>query len=183
MSPLPSGPGERPPLAHHRGLPKNSAPAAPRIARVPHPCLSCGACCAHYRVSFHWSEAEPALGGLVPAELTVPLRSHERAMRGTEGGGDPRCVALDADIGRHSRCSIHPVRPQACRDVAASWESGQPSRQCDQARLAHGLPPLTPADWIWREAAANDRDGNPDGSDNPNDRGTPPPALPPPIAA
>ena len=151
---------------------------------MPHPCLSCGACCAFYRVSLHWSEAEPALGGAVPPELTVPLRSHERAMRGTEGGGVPRCVALDADIGRNSRCSIHPLRPQACRDVRASLESGEPSRQCDNARIAHGLPPLTATDWIWREAAANDRDGNPDNHDAPNDGGKrPPPALPPPIAA
>jgi len=150
---------------------------------MPHPCLSCGACCAFYRVSFHWSEAEPALGGVVPPELTVALRSHERAMRGT-ASGTPRCVALDAEIGRYSRCSIHPVRPQPCRDVPASLEFGEPSRQCDNARVAHGLPPLTSADWIWREAAANDRDGNPDDDDAPNDGGTPPPpALPPPIAA
>ncbi|RBD00840.1 YkgJ family cysteine cluster protein, partial [Xanthomonas oryzae pv. oryzae] len=27
-----------------------------------HPCLTCGACCAYFRVSFHWSEADPALG-------------------------------------------------------------------------------------------------------------------------
>ena len=141
---------------------------------MPHPCLSCGACCAHFRVSLHWSETDPALGGRVPVELTVPLRSHEVAMRGTAGGATPRCVALDADIGRHSRCSIHPLRPQACRDVAASWESGAPSRQCDAARLAHGLPVLTAADWIWRDAAANDRDGNPDGHDTPNDDDTPP---------
>ena len=151
---------------------------------MPHPCLSCGACCAHYRVSFHWSEADPAVGGRVPAGLTVPLRSHELAMRGTAGGSKTRCVALDAEIGRRSRCSIHPVRPQACRDVPASWESGEASPQCDRARLAHGLPLLTAADWIWREAAANDRDGSPDGSDAPNDGGAPPPpALPPPIAA
>ena len=149
---------------------------------MPHPCLSCGACCAHYRVSFHWSEAEPGLGGRVPRDLTVALRSHELAMRGT-AGGVPRCVALDADIGRHSRCSIHPVRPQACRDVPASWESGEPSRQCDNARVAHGLPPLTAADWAWRDAAANDRDGNPDGSHTPTDGGGTPPALPPPMAA
>ncbi|MEN1961222.1 YkgJ family cysteine cluster protein [Luteimonas sp. MJ246] len=150
---------------------------------MPHPCLSCGACCAHFRVSLHWSEADPALGGHVPPALTVPLRNHELAMRGTAGGSTPRCVSLDADIGRRSRCSIHPLRPQACRDVAASWEFGEPGRQCDNARAAHGLAALTPADWIWREAAANDRDGNPGGSDHPNDRGTPPPALPPPIAA
>jgi len=152
---------------------------------VSHPCLSCGACCAYFRVSFHWSEADPALGGRVPPALTVPLRAHELAMRGTEGGAAPRCIALDADIGRYSRCSIHPVRPQACRDVPASWEFGAPSPQCDKSRIAHGLQALTPADWAWREAA-NDRQGPPGsgaaGDDAPSDD-TPPPALPPPVAA
>jgi Fe-S-cluster containining protein len=118
-----------------------------------HPCLTCGACCAHFRVSFHWSEAEAELGGIIPFELTEPLRSHERAMRGTSQA-QPRCVALDADIGRYSRCSIHPLRPSACRAVPASLESGQRSRQCDQARQAHGLPPLVEADWIGVELAA-----------------------------
>jgi len=146
-----------------------------------HPCLTCGACCAYFRISFHWSEADPAVGGVVPPELTEPLRQHERVMRGTSQER-PRCVALDADIGRYSRCGIHPVRPQACRDVPASYEFGAASPQCDKARLAHGLPALTAADWFWREAA-NDGDGNPDGSDNPNDGGNAPPAMPPPIAA
>ena len=41
-----------------------------------HPCLTCGACCAHFRISLHWSEAEPGLGGLVPIDLTDPLRRH-----------------------------------------------------------------------------------------------------------
>jgi Fe-S-cluster containining protein len=59
----------------------------------------------------------------------------------------PRCVALDAEIGVRSRCSIHPRRPSVCRDVPASWESGAASPQCDKARIAHGLPALTPADW------------------------------------
>ncbi|HVI59646.1 MAG TPA: YkgJ family cysteine cluster protein [Luteimonas sp.] len=143
---------------------------------MPHPCLSCGACCAHFRVSFHWSEAEPALGGVVPVELTEPLRSHERVMRGTSQA-QPRCIALDARIGEYSRCGIHPVRPSVCAAVPASWEFGEPSAQCDKARLAHGLPLLVPADWAWREAAAND------GDDNPDDNGNEPPALPPPIAA
>jgi len=111
-----------------------------------HPCLTCGACCAHFRVSLHWSEADPALGGMVPAALTEPLRAHERAMRGTSQAL-PRCVALDARIGEYSRCTIHPLRPSACRDVQASWESGAASPQCDRARIAHGLPVLTPADW------------------------------------
>lgn len=113
---------------------------------------------------------------MVPVALTEPLRSHERAMRGTAHAA-PRCIALDAEIGVRSRCSIHPVRPSVCAAVPASWEFGQASPQCDRARLAHGLPALTPADWRRREAAANDADGNPD------DSGNAPPVVPPPIAA
>lgn len=148
---------------------------------MPHPCLSCGACCAHYRVGFHWSEAEPALGGQVPRALTVPLRTHELAMRGTSGGSPVRCIALDAQIGRHSRCTIHPLRPQPCRDLVASWEFGAPSPQCDNARAAFGLAPLQPTDWTGREAAANAGDGDP-GGDGPDDGG-PPPGVPPTTAA
>ncbi|MDG2523910.1 YkgJ family cysteine cluster protein [Stenotrophomonas sp. HITSZ_GD] len=112
-----------------------------------HPCLSCGACCAHFRVSLHWSEAEPSLGGRVPIELTDALRAHERVMRGTSQAR-PRCIALEADIGRYSRCTIHARRPAVCAQVPASLEFGERSRQCDESRAAHGLPPLTAADWI-----------------------------------
>ncbi|KRG46911.1 ferredoxin [Stenotrophomonas panacihumi] len=113
-----------------------------------HPCLSCGACCAHFRVSLHWSEAEPSLGGRVPVELTDSLRAHERVMRGTSQA-QPRCIALDADIGRHSRCTIHDRRPAVCAQVPASLEFGdQRSEQCDRSRAAYGLPPLGAADWI-----------------------------------
>lgn len=112
-----------------------------------HPCLSCGACCAHFRVSLHWSEADPGLGGRVPFELTEPLRAHERAMRGTSQSS-PRCIALDADIGRYSRCTIHDRRPSVCARVPASLEFGARSSQCDRSRAAYGLPALTEADWI-----------------------------------
>ncbi|PJK14169.1 zinc/iron-chelating domain-containing protein [Lysobacteraceae bacterium NML07-0707] len=111
-----------------------------------HPCLTCGACCAHYRVGMHWSETEPELGGRVPVALTESLRLHERAMRGT-CSNTPRCIALDAEIGRYSRCTIHPQRPSACEALPASWEFGAPSRQCDIARAAYGLPVLTAEDW------------------------------------
>ncbi len=113
-----------------------------------HPCLSCGACCAHFRVSLHWSEAEPSLGGRVPVELTDSLRAHERVMRGTSQA-QPRCIALDADIGRYSRCTIHDRRPAVCAQVPASLEFGdERSEQCDRSRAAYGLPPLAAADWI-----------------------------------
>lgn len=142
-----------------------------------HPCLSCGACCTRYRVAFHWLESDEVAEGGVPAELTERLDAHRLCMRGTRS--EPvRCIALDARIGEYSRCTIHPRRPSVCREVEASWESGRPSRQCDQARIAHGLAPLTAADWRWRDAAGNDDDGRPD------DNGDPPPAPRlPPIAA
>lgn len=120
-----------------------------------HPCLRCGACCACFRVGFHWSEADAASGGQVPIELTEPLRLHERAMRGTSQS-QPRCIALDADIGRHSRCRIHERRPSVCAALSAAHESGLPSPQCDTARIAHGLPLLTPQDWIGVSSAERD---------------------------
>lgn len=112
-----------------------------------HPCLACGACCAAFRVSMHWSEADPALGGVVPSALVETVDAHRVAMRGTWARA-PRCIALAAEIGRSSRCTIHAQRPSACREVRASWEDGTVDAQCDRARLAHGLAPLTPADWI-----------------------------------
>ena len=94
----------------------------------------------------HWSETDPALGGVVPATLTERLDAHQVSMRGTWEAA-PRCVALDAVIGEYSRCTIHPQRPTACRQVQASWEHGAADAQCDKARARHGLAPLTPADW------------------------------------
>lgn len=113
-----------------------------------HPCLSCGACCATYRVGFHWSEAAPELGGQVPVELTETLDAHRLVMRGTWAAA-PRCIALDAEIGVRACCSIHPRRPSVCREVPASLEDGVGPRssQCDRARIGHGLPILTGADW------------------------------------
>ncbi|MCD9027790.1 YkgJ family cysteine cluster protein [Luteimonas sp. BDR2-5] len=140
-----------------------------------HPCLTCGACCAYFRVSFHWSEADPGLGGRVPLALTEPLRTHERVMRGTSQA-HPRCIALDADIGRYSRCTIHPVRPSVCEAVPASLEFGERSGQCDRSRAAHGLPLLSERDWAWRDAAANE-------DDHPDDGSSPPRPTQPPIAA
>jgi uncharacterized protein len=112
-----------------------------------HPCLSCGACCAYFRVSFHWSEAAPELGGRVPIELTETVRGHELAMRGTNTA-NPRCVALDAEIGRYSRCSIHDRRPSTCAAVPASLEFGERSPQCDRSRAAYGLHALSGSDWL-----------------------------------
>lgn len=111
-----------------------------------HPCRRCGACCAAFRVAFHWSEAQPAKADGVPAALATPLRQHELAMRGTQAP-PVRCVALVGTVGAETHCGIYASRPAPCRELGAAWENGQPSPQCDRARALHGLPPLTPADW------------------------------------
>lgn len=107
------------------------------------PCLECGACCAFFRASFHWSESDAALGGPTPPELTVKVTPHLVAMRGT-AGNPPRCIALHGEIGKAVRCSIHPQRPSPCREFQASWVDGVHNERCDRARAAHGLPPLEP---------------------------------------
>jgi Fe-S-cluster containining protein len=113
---------------------------------VEHPCLRCGACCAHFRVAFHWSEAEASLGGVVPPQQTEKLDPHRLAMRGTNAS-QPRCIALQGVVGEAALCGIYAHRPSVCREVTPSWEFGEVSAQCDKARLAHGLERLTPADW------------------------------------
>ena len=75
----------------------------------PSPCTDCGACCATYRVSFYWAEADDATPNGVPVAMTRKLTPHLRVMRGTEGKR-PRCVALMGTIGDAVRCTIHPRR-------------------------------------------------------------------------
>ena len=117
-----------------------------------HPCLTCGACCVQFRVAFHWMESDEVTEGGVPAALTERLDAHRLCMRGTYS--EPvRCVALDAEVGVYSRCSIHPRRPSVCRDVEASWEFGRASPQCDKSRIAHGLKALVPEDWRGMDEA------------------------------
>lgn len=85
----------------------------------------------------HWSETEPSLGGKVPAHLTEVLDAHQVCMRGT-WSPQPRCIALDAEIGTYSRCTIHAVRPQTCYLVNPG------DTQCNKARQRYGLTPLSP---------------------------------------
>ena len=104
-------------------------------------CMRCGACCAAFRVAFHWSETETRSAFAVPFELATPIDPHRLAMRGTEGRA-PRCVALDGSVGDSVRCTIYANRPSPCRDMRAAWSDGRPSEQCDRARARYGLKPL-----------------------------------------
>jgi uncharacterized protein len=113
-----------------------------------HPCLTCGACCAFYRASFYWAEADDVEGGTVPAYMTEKLNDFRRAMKGMSGS-NPRCIALQGTIGEQVYCSIYELRASACREFPVSWEFGAPNERCDQARMAWGLPPLQPDAWNW----------------------------------
>lgn len=96
------------------------------------PCVSCGACCVTYRVSFYWAEAE-ALG--LPEHLVEQLNPFYACMAGTNAA-KPRCQALDGEIGSSVGCSVYAQRPAACHEVQAGDE------KCNRARQRHGLPPL-----------------------------------------
>lgn len=114
-----------------------------------------------------------AAGDGVPEALTQPLDAHRLVMKGTKSL-PVRCTALAGRVGRSSCCSIYSARPSVCREVMAAGENGRLSAQCDRARAAHGLAPLTRADWQAYERAragqvppskrrtpANEQDGTP----------------------
>ncbi len=111
------------------------------------PCLTCGACCAFFRVTFYWSEADPATGGTVPPEMVENLNSVLVCMAGTNRK-DKRCVALEGKIGERVACSIYEKRSTPCREFGFDWENGNlyytpgDIERCNHARAAHSLPPL-----------------------------------------
>ena len=95
-------------------------------------CQRCGACCAVFRVSFYWAEADDAPGGTVPVALTRQVSPQLRCMSGTDTK-PVRCVALQGDVGRSVACGIYAQRSSTCRSV-------QPGdAQCLKARAAQGL--------------------------------------------
>jgi hypothetical protein len=81
-------------------------------------------------VSFYWAEAEP-----LPAALTRPLGRWYACMAGTEAP-QPRCEALQGEIGGTVACSVYADRPSPCRELQPGED------KCVRARRRHGLPPL-----------------------------------------
>lgn len=112
----------------------------------PNPCLTCGACCAYYRASFYWAEADDETPGGVPVALTRKLNDFRRVMIGSEGSS-PRCIALEGTIGEQVCCTIYERRSSVCREFEPSWINGKPNERCDAARIAWGLAPLEPDSW------------------------------------
>ncbi len=107
---------------------------------VNNPCLTCGACCAFFRVSFYWAEADDA-GGTVPVQLTEQVNAHLRCMSGTNQQS-PRCRALEGTPGEKVSCTIYHLRPGTCQAFDPIDEQGLPNDACRRARAHYGLAPL-----------------------------------------
>lgn len=101
---------------------------------LPNSCLTCGACCASFRVDFSVHELE-SMGGRVPDGLAAEVTSATCRMRGTDHT-PARCAALTGKLGGQVACGIYEWRPAPCHEL----EEG--SDACEKARLRHGLPPL-----------------------------------------
>ncbi|MGQ5523035.1 YkgJ family cysteine cluster protein [Chitinimonas sp. PSY-7] len=103
-------------------------------------CLSCGACCAAFRVSFDRSELDTE-DGLVPSSLADAENDFTCRLRGTDYA-QPRCLALVGKIGERVSCGIYTERPGPCREFAPLAEHGIFPSACNKARARHRLPAL-----------------------------------------
>ncbi|WP_063588058.1 YkgJ family cysteine cluster protein [Achromobacter ruhlandii] len=123
------------------------------------PCLDCGACCSHFRVSFYIGELAGENGGQVPLDLVTQMSPLRACMKGTEMGGG-RCISLRGELGRPGiHCAIYENRPTPCREFDIWQPDGSPNPDCQRLRLALGLAPAPP-----RPDAEND----PQGPSHPN---------------
>ncbi|MGB9190524.1 MULTISPECIES: YkgJ family cysteine cluster protein [unclassified Acinetobacter] len=93
-------------------------------------CLSCGACCAYFRVSFYWAEGIP-----MPEHYTEPVTAVYSCMAGTNQK-NPRCIALEGSIGEQVSCGMYQLRSSSCKEVQIADE------QCNKARMAHNMIPF-----------------------------------------
>ncbi len=105
------------------------------------PCLDCGVCCAHFRISFYCGELSGENNGFVPEELTTALTTTMACMKGTECGNKP-CIALGGKIGEKIWCKIYENRPTPCREYPVWLEDGTPNPDCQRLRKKFGLPLL-----------------------------------------
>jgi Fe-S-cluster containining protein len=105
------------------------------------PCVSCGACCATYRVVFSQHELASFPGGSVPVSHARMLDDRRACLLGTDRT-PPRCVALEGEVGRRVGCAIYAQRPSPCRAFAPDAGIGRGEARCGDARRRHGLPPL-----------------------------------------
>lgn len=96
-------------------------------------CRQCGACCAFFRVSFYWAEARQR--GLSDSSVEQLNAPHLASMAGTNRP-EPRCCALQGQVGHEVSCLVYSARPSPCRELQPGDE------KCNQARARHGLASL-----------------------------------------
>ncbi|KYQ72304.1 YkgJ family cysteine cluster protein [Acinetobacter pragensis] len=106
-------------------------------------CLSCGACCAFFRVSFYWAE-----GMNMPEHYTEPVTAVYSCMAGTNSSS-PRCIALEGTVGEQVSCGMYEARSTSCKEVQIA------DAQCNKARKAHNMIAFVP---IEAPPAVNDED-------------------------
>ncbi len=104
-------------------------------------CLSCGACCALFKVVFDRIETDEYEGGIVPVRYTVKIDRTRCAMRGTERRSK-RCAALAGIVGKQVCCRIYEQRPSCCHNFIAAWEKETSNPTCNRARVTYGLQPF-----------------------------------------
>ena len=103
-------------------------------------CVSCGACCACFRVDFSVHEME-GMGGSVPEGLAQEVNGGTMRMRGTDHL-PVRCAALTGRLGEKVGCGIYEWRPGPCREFGMLAPLGRGDAACNRARARHGLAPL-----------------------------------------
>ena len=94
------------------------------------PCVTCGACCAYFRVSFYWAEARA-----LPDALIEQVSPWLGCMAGTNRPA-PHCHCLHGEVGVTVECSIYAERPSPCRELTPGDE------RCTRARARYGLPAI-----------------------------------------
>ncbi len=101
-------------------------------------CERCGACCAFFPVSFPESDLERLCDRRQLIDMSAPLAGARRIMAGTQLA-QPRCAALQGEVGVRVNCTIYANRPSTCRNFTRSWEDNQGNSLCDRARGVFGL--------------------------------------------
>jgi Fe-S-cluster containining protein len=103
------------------------------MSNTSNPCLTCGACCAYYRISFYRDECSEAPGGIVPVAYTEKVHEHMVCMKGTNSY-PPRCAALRGEVGKEVSCAIYENRPSPCREFNEYELDGTPNTRCFKLR-------------------------------------------------
>lgn len=103
------------------------------------PCIDCGACCRHFRVSFYCGELDTQPGGHVPADMTVKITPFRACMKGTESG-QGRCIALQDE----GLCGIYAQRPSVCREFPVYMENGSMNPDCLRLRALYSIIAMLP---------------------------------------